>query len=161
MSEGVFPQRRFGVETWRAPSLPSVAPPLGFPRYRAKGAAYAAPENGKRSAPTGRRVVPRGNAKARNGGRRSRSAAKPQSDRWSPKRFAPPIASLRLPFFPDSVGQARASAMARSRAAISSSVSSGKSARRALARRPSFWRARRAKSWARASGISTMARKRV
>ena len=32
---------------------------------------------------------------ARNGGRRSRSAAKPQSDRWSPKRFAPHLASLR------------------------------------------------------------------
>ena len=26
---------------------------------------------------------------ARNGGRRARSAAEPQSDRWSPKRFAP------------------------------------------------------------------------
>ena len=35
--------------------------------------------------------------KARNGGRRSRSAAKPQSDRWSPKRFAPIAASLRFP----------------------------------------------------------------
>ena len=34
-------------------------------------------------------------AKARNGGRRARSAAEPQSDRWSPKRFAPPLASLR------------------------------------------------------------------
>ena len=38
---------------------------------------------------------------ARNGGRRSRSAAKPQSDRWSPKRFAPPLASLRFQFSPD------------------------------------------------------------
>ena len=37
--------------------------------------------------------------KARNGGRRSRSAAKPQSDRWSPKRFAPIAASLRFPFW--------------------------------------------------------------
>ena len=37
----------------------------------------------------------------RNGGRRSRSAAKPQSDRWSPKRFAPPLASLRFQFSPD------------------------------------------------------------
>ena len=34
--------------------------------------------------------------KARNGGRRARSAAEPQSDRWSPKRFAPPLASLRF-----------------------------------------------------------------
>ena len=42
--------------------------------------------------------------KARNGGRRSRSAAKPQSDRWSPKRFAPPLASLRSQFSPDSIG---------------------------------------------------------
>ena len=40
--------------------------------------------------------------KARNGGRRSRSAAKPQSDRWRPKRFAPIIASLRSPFGPHS-----------------------------------------------------------
>ena len=40
--------------------------------------------------------------KARNGGRRSRSAAKPQSDRWSPKRFAPPRASSRsYPFSPN------------------------------------------------------------
>ena len=31
----VFPRRRFGVETLRAPSLPLVTPPLGFPRYRA------------------------------------------------------------------------------------------------------------------------------
>ena len=37
--------------------------------------------------------------KARNGGRRSRSAAGPQSDRWSPKRFAPHLASLRFPFW--------------------------------------------------------------
>ena len=41
----------------------------------------------------------RKNDKARNGGRRARSAAKPQSDRWSPKRFAPPLASLRFPLF--------------------------------------------------------------
>ena len=34
--------------------------------------------------------------KARNGGRRARSAAEPQSDRWSPKRFARPVASLRF-----------------------------------------------------------------
>ena len=40
----------------------------------------------------------RENGEARNGGRRARSAAKPQSDRWSPKRFAPTLASLRLPF---------------------------------------------------------------
>ena len=37
------PQRRFCVETRRAPSLPLVAPPLGFPRYRAKGVANARP----------------------------------------------------------------------------------------------------------------------
>ena len=41
------PQRRFCVETLRAPSLPLVAPPLGFPRYRAKGVANARP--GERS----------------------------------------------------------------------------------------------------------------
>ena len=41
-------RRRSCVETLRAPSLPLVAPPLGFPRYRAKGAASAAPENGER-----------------------------------------------------------------------------------------------------------------
>ena len=41
----------------------------------------------------------RKNDKARNGGRQARSAAKPQSDRWSPKRFAPPLASLRFPLF--------------------------------------------------------------
>ena len=35
MSGEVFPRRRFGVETLRAPSFPLVAPPLGFPRYRA------------------------------------------------------------------------------------------------------------------------------
>ena len=51
-----------------------------------------------RNAPAGRRVEARENDKARNGGRRSRSAAKPQSDRWSPKRFAPPFASLRSQF---------------------------------------------------------------
>ena len=35
----VLPRRRFCVETRRAPSLLSVAPPLKFPRYRApKGA---------------------------------------------------------------------------------------------------------------------------
>ena len=38
---------------------------------------------------------------ARNGGRRSRSAAEPQSDRRSPKRFAPLLASLRSQFPPD------------------------------------------------------------
>ena len=31
----VLPRRRSCVETRRAPSLPLVAPPLGFPRYRA------------------------------------------------------------------------------------------------------------------------------
>ena len=51
-----------------------------------------------RNAPAGRRVEARENDKARNGGRRSRSAVKPQSDRWSPKRFAPPLASLRSQF---------------------------------------------------------------
>ena len=35
VSGEVLPRRRFGVETRRAPSLPLVAPPLGFPRYRA------------------------------------------------------------------------------------------------------------------------------
>ena len=44
---GSFPQRRFCVETLRAPSFPLVTPSLGFPRYRAKGTACAAPENGK------------------------------------------------------------------------------------------------------------------
>ena len=39
-----------------------------------------------------------GGGRGRNGGRRSRSAAKPQSDRWSPKRFAPTLASLRFHF---------------------------------------------------------------
>ena len=35
----VLPRRRSCVETQRAPSLPLIAPPLGFPRYRApKGA---------------------------------------------------------------------------------------------------------------------------
>ena len=31
----VLPRRQSCVETRRAPSLPLVAPPLGFPRYRA------------------------------------------------------------------------------------------------------------------------------
>ena len=35
MSGEVLPRRRSCVETLRAPSLPLVAPPLGFPRYRA------------------------------------------------------------------------------------------------------------------------------
>ena len=48
--------------------------------------------------PTPRPFFFRKDHKARNGGRRSRSAAKPQSDRWSPKRFAPTLASLRFPF---------------------------------------------------------------
>ena len=43
MSGEVLPQRRSCVETLRAPSLPLVAPPLGFPRYRAKGVANARP----------------------------------------------------------------------------------------------------------------------
>ena len=34
-------------------------------------------------------------------GGRARSAAKPQSDRWSPKRFAPPLASLQSQLPPD------------------------------------------------------------
>ena len=33
LSGEVFPRRRFGEETQRAPSLPLVTPPLGFPRY--------------------------------------------------------------------------------------------------------------------------------
>ena len=45
----VLPQRRSCVETRRAPSLLSVAPPLGFPRHRVRGG-FAAPENGKRKA---------------------------------------------------------------------------------------------------------------
>ena len=84
----VLPRRRSCVETRRAPSLPLVAPPLGFPRYRA-------PEGGLEAYFVGGTLphifiilLP---DKARNGGRRSRSAAKPQSDRWSPKRFAPPL----------------------------------------------------------------------
>ena len=35
VSGEVLPRRRSCVETLRAPSLPLVAPPLGFPRYRA------------------------------------------------------------------------------------------------------------------------------
>ena len=42
-------------------------------------------------------------SKARNGGRRARSAAKPQSDRWSPRRFAPTVASLRFSFSSDTI----------------------------------------------------------
>ena len=107
MSGEVLPQRRSCVETRRAPSLPLVAPPLGFPRYRAPEGTL----NGKSGSleawkflflkgrcPTPRLLFFRKGYKARNGGRRARSAAKPQSARWNPRRFAPTVASLRFQF---------------------------------------------------------------
>ena len=106
VSGEVLPQRRSCVETLRAPSLPLVAPPLGFPRYRAPEGAL----KGELISLEAWKVGVVGVAlphtltsylTARNGGRRSRSAAKPQSDRWSPKRFAPPPLRLGGSIFPD------------------------------------------------------------
>ena len=68
---------------------PSTATENGACRRRAPNL----PRPQKRAA-SARQEVAREKDKARNGGRRSRSVAKPQSDRWSPKRFAPPLASL-------------------------------------------------------------------
>ena len=97
--------------------------PWDFHAIAPKGWLTPAPENGERSVQARRdkpstateRAGPEGQTfhghetplrgdgwrfregdKARNGGRRSRSAAKPLSDRWSPKRFAPTLASLRF-----------------------------------------------------------------
>ena len=96
-SREVFPRRRFSVETLRAPSLPLVTSPLGFPRYRVLKGSLEAWRFGSFGG-----ALPHTPTffKARNGGRRSRSAAKPQSDRWSPKRLAPHLASSRFLFSP-------------------------------------------------------------
>ena len=105
VSGKVFPRILSCVKTLRSPSFPLGAQPLGFPRYRAQGAAYAAPENRDQKTKIRTSLRDDGRSsrekdKARNGGRRARSAAKPQSARWSPKRFAPPLASLRFLYFP-------------------------------------------------------------
>ncbi len=90
VSGEVLPRRRSCVETLRAPSLPLVAPPLGFPRY---GSLEAWKFSFYEEALPHILYIPY--FKARNGGRRSQ----PQSDRWSPKRFAPPL-RLCGPNFP-------------------------------------------------------------
>ena len=55
----VFPRRRFGVETLRAPSLPLVAPPLGFPRHRALNGGLEAWRRGRLALLVGFRPTPR------------------------------------------------------------------------------------------------------
>ena len=90
------------IQTLKARRAELDPPPLGFPRYRApKGALkgvgkFRSLEAWKFGFVGG--ALPHTSTfylTARNGGRRARSAAEPQSDRRSPRRFAPTIASLR------------------------------------------------------------------
>ena len=83
----------------------AIAPLKG----RSKGAGSLADWSSWEAPPHPRPFFFRKDHKARNEGRRSRSAAKPQSDRRSPKRFAPTLASLRSQFSTDTIGETQIS----------------------------------------------------
>ena len=111
VSGEVLPRRRFGVETRRAPSLLLVAPPLGFPRYRAPEGALKKTRRTKRAGTKWQTFHGYGTpCGARNGDSGKRQGANQRAaiavsgiaaERpMEPKGFAPLFASLRLSIFP-------------------------------------------------------------